>query len=71
MRARLYKYTDAHIVFTSSIVINRAEYARSLVIIKHKYILKCNHKIVINIMLCLLNSTVVESLFQTRLTKGQ
>ena len=44
-------------VFMLSIAINRAEYVRATVIIKHNYMLMCNHKIVINIMLCLLNST--------------
>ena len=37
------------------IAINRAVCAT--VIIKHNYMLMCDHKIVINIMLCLLNST--------------
>ena len=40
-----------------SIAINRAEHVCATVIIKHNYKLMCNHKIVINIMLCLLNST--------------
>ena len=31
--------------------------ACATVIIKHNYMLMCNHKIVINIMLCLLNRT--------------
>ena len=44
-------------VFMSSIAINRAEHVCATVIIKHNYMLMCNHKIVINIMLCLLNST--------------
>ena len=39
-------------------VINRVERARSIVIVKHKYMLMCNHKIRINIMRCLRNSTV-------------
>ena len=47
MRARLYKYTHAQTVFTLSIVNNKAERARSIVIIKHKHM--CNYKIVINI----------------------
>ena len=34
MRATFYKYTHAQTVFTLSIVINRAEHARSIVIIK-------------------------------------
>ena len=44
-------------VFMLSIAINRAEHICATVIIKHNYMLMCNHKIVINIMLCLLNST--------------
>ena len=40
-----------------SIAINRAEHLCATVIIKHNYMLMCNHKIVINIMLCLLSST--------------
>ena len=40
-------------------VINRVERARSIVIVKHKYMLMCNHKIRINIMRCLRNSTYV------------
>ena len=44
-------------VFMLSIAINRAEHVCATVIIKHNYMLMCNHKIVINIMLCLLNST--------------
>ena len=44
-------------VFMLSIAINRAEHVCDTVIIKHNYMLMCNHKIVINIMLCLLNST--------------
>ena len=44
-------------VFMLSIAINRAEHVYAAVIIKHNYMLMCNHKIVINIMLCLLNST--------------
>ena len=44
-------------VFMLSIAINRAEHACATVIIKHNYMLMCNHKFVINIMLCLLNST--------------
>ena len=43
-------------VFMLSIAINRAEHVCATVIIKHNYMLMCNHKIVINIMLCLLNS---------------
>ena len=44
-------------MFMLSIAINRAEHVCATVIIKHNYMLMCNHKIVINIMLCLLNST--------------
>ena len=44
-------------VFMLSIAINRTEHVYATVIIKHNYMLMCNHKIVINIMLCLLNST--------------
>ena len=44
-------------VFMLSIAINRAEHVYATVIIKYIYMLMCNHKIVINIMLCLLNST--------------
>ena len=44
-------------VFMLSIAISRAEHVCATVIIKHNYMLMCNHKIVINIMLCLLNST--------------
>ena len=44
-------------VFILSIAINRAEHVCATVIIKHNYMLMSNHKIVINIMLCLLNST--------------
>ena len=44
-------------VFMLSIAINRAELVCATVIIKHNYMPMCNHKIVINIMLCLLNST--------------
>ena len=42
-----------------SVAINRAEHVSATVIIKHIYMLMCNHKnkIIINIMLCLLNST--------------
>ena len=44
-------------VFMLSIAINRAEHVCATVIIKHNYMLMCYHKIVINIMLCLLNRT--------------
>ena len=39
-------------------VINRVERARSTIIVKHKYMLMCYHRIRINIMRCLRNSTV-------------
>ena len=45
-------------LFLLSIAINRAEHVYVTVISKHNYMLMCNHKIVINLMLCLLNSTV-------------
>ena len=44
-------------VFMLSIAISRAEHVFATVIIEHNYMLMCIHKIVINIMLCLLNST--------------
>ena len=44
-------------MFMLSIAINRAEHVCAAVISKHNYMLMCDHKIVINIMLCLLNST--------------
>ena len=48
------KYTHAQNVLT---VAKRVERSRSIVIIKHKYMLMCNHKIRINLMRCLRNST--------------
>ena len=39
-------------------IINRVQCARSIEIVKHKYMLMCNHKIRKNIMRCLTNSTV-------------
>ena len=39
-----------------SIAIDRAEPVCATVIIKHNYVVMYNHKIVINIELCLLNS---------------
>ena len=48
-----------------------AEHALASEIIKHKYMLMCNHKIHINIMLCLLNSDVVDPCFQTQRAIGQ
>ena len=49
--------TISQTVFMLSIAINRAEHVYATVIIEHNYMLMCNHKIVRNIMLCLLNST--------------
>ena len=49
--------TISQTVFMLSIAINRAEHVCATIIIKHNYMLMCNHEIVINIMLCLLNST--------------
>ena len=54
---RLLNRPISQTVFMLSIAINRAEHVCATVIIKHNYMLMCNHKIVINIMLCLLNST--------------
>ena len=48
------KYAHAQNVLT---VTKRVERSRSIVIIKHKYMLMCNHKIHINLMRCLRNST--------------
>ena len=50
IRSRLYKYTHAQTVFTLSIIVIRVERAQSIVIIKHKYMLMCNHKSIIDIM---------------------
>ena len=44
-------------VFMLSIAINRAEPVCAIVIIEHNYILMCEHKLVINTLLCLLNYT--------------
>ena len=49
------KYKQAQNVLT---VAKRMERSRSIVIIKHKYMLMCNHKIRINIVRRLKNSTV-------------
>ena len=57
------KYTHAQNVLT---VTNRVERAQSIVIIKHKYMLMCNHKIRIKIMRCLRNSTVRREIGQLR-----
>ena len=43
-------YTHAQTSFTLSTVINRAERALATEIIRHQYMLMCNHKIHINIM---------------------
>ena len=57
-RSNAFNYrTISEIVFILSIATNRADPVCVTVIIKHNYKLMCNHKIVINIMLCLLNST--------------
>ena len=53
-------------VFMLLIVSNRVEHAQSIVIINHKYMLMCNHKIIINIMLCLLNSAVAGCMLNGR-----
>ena len=55
------KYTHAQIVLT---VTERVKRARSIVIIKHIYMLMCNHKIRINIMCCLRNSIVQREIGQ-------
>ena len=55
------KYTHARNVLTAT---KRVERSRSIVIIKHKYMLMCNHKIRINIMRCLKNSTVRREISQ-------
>ena len=44
-------------VFVLSIASNRAKYVCAIAITKRNYLLMCNHKIYINIMLCLWNST--------------
>ena len=49
------KYTHAQ---NGSTETKRVERSRSIVIIKHKYMLMCNHKVCINIIHCLRNSTV-------------
>ena len=46
------KYAHAQNVLT---VTKRVERSRSIVTIKHKYMLMCNHKIHINLMRCLRN----------------
>ena len=52
-----YNKAISQTVIMLSIAINRAEHVCTTVIIKYNYMLMCNHRIVINIMLCLLNST--------------
>ena len=37
-------------MFALSTVINRAEYSQSILVIAHKYMLMCNHTIVIEII---------------------
>ena len=49
------KSTGPNGVYAESIKFTK--HVCATVIIKHNYMLKCNHKIVINILLCLLNST--------------
>ena len=46
--------THAQTMFLLPIAINRAEYVCATVMIRHNYMLMCNHTIVINIRLCLL-----------------
>ena len=55
------EYTHARNVLT---VIKRVERSRSIVIIKHKYMLMCNHKIRINLKRCLRNSTARREISQ-------
>ena len=71
MRARLYKYTHTQTAFTLPTVINSAKHAQTTLIIKHKYMLMCNHKICINVMLCLWNCTVVEPQMPFQMSIGQ
>ena len=49
------------------IVAKRVERSRSIVIIKHKYMLMCNHNIRINLMRCLRNSTTRREIGQCEL----
>ena len=58
-------YTHARNVLT---VTKRVERSRSIVIIKHKYMLMGNHKIRINLMRCLRNSTARREIRQYSLT---
>ena len=55
------KYTHARNVLT---VTKRVERLQSIVIIKHKYMLMCNHKIRINLKRCLRNSTARREISQ-------
>ena len=57
------KYTHSQNVLTAT---KRVERAQFIVVIKHKYMLMCNHKIRINIMCCLRNSTVRREIGQYR-----
>ena len=52
-------------------VTKRVERARSIVIIKHKYMLMCNHKIHINIVSCLRNSNVRREIGQLKTGRTQ
>ena len=65
LRCKLYR-PISQTVFMLSIAINRAEHVCATVIIKHNYMLMCNHKIVINIMLCLLNNTGHKKIYKSR-----
>ena len=58
---KIMKYTHARNVLT---VTKRVERSRSIVIIKHKYMLMCSHKIHINLMRCLRNSTARREISQ-------
>ena len=55
--------------FHLELYLNRAEHAGATVIIKHKYMIMCNHKIVIHILL-IMKQYVVNPRFQTRLAIG-
>ena len=59
------KYTHAQNVLT---VTKRVERSQSIVIIKHKYMLMCNHKIRINIVRRLRNSTVRREIGQLHIS---
>ena len=62
------KPTHAQTVLT---VTKKVERARSIVIIKHKCMPMCNHKIHINIMCCLRNSAVTDLRFEAEREIGQ